>query len=77
MIKMSNPNNTDGWLYGTAPYKAYSGRLFRRMGIYTTKLDATKDESRYKANGYHTRISNVPKKQPYPVSWKYVLYVRK
>jgi len=73
---MSHPWNTDGWLYGTSPNKAYGGKLFRRVGIYTTKLNATKDESRYKSDGYSTHIANVPKKQPYPIEWKYVLYVR-
>jgi len=74
---MAHPWNTNGWLYGTSPYKAFDGNLFRRVGIYITKANAIKDKSRYKENGFYTHISNVPKKQPYPVSFKYVLYVRK
>ena len=74
---MPHPWNTDGWLYGTPQKKAFGGKMFQRMGIYSTKLDAAKDEIRYKNMGAHVHISNVPKKQPYPISWKYVLYVRR
>jgi hypothetical protein len=56
---MSHPWNTDGWLYGTPPMKAYNKKIYRRVGIYTTKVDAEKDERRYKRNEYLTRIARL------------------